>query len=138
MHSDSNQNWKKHTSNQKPLIAIIDDDRDNLLLASCVVESMGMDYVITNDSEQCLSLVRELLPDIILLDIVMPNMNGIEIASILKQDRHCAQIAIIAVTGLTKPEDKERLIAAGFDDYLSKPYLIEELEAKIYGLLKYS
>ena len=115
----------------KPLILIVDNDSDNLLFASCVVESMEMRYAVVDDSEKCLDLVYKLLPNLILLDIVMPKINGLEIARIIKQDENVANIPVIAVTGLTKAEDKHELLAAGFDDYICKPYLIEELEAKI-------
>ena len=120
----------------KPLILIVDNDSDNLLFASCVVESMEMRYAVVDDSEKCLDLVYKLSPDLILLDIVMPKVNGLEIARIIRQDKNIANIPVIAVTGLTKAEDKHELIAAGFDDYICKPYLIEELEAKIAIYLK--
>ncbi|PSB06003.1 response regulator [Pleurocapsa sp. CCALA 161] len=137
MHSNSDKIFNRSLEDYQPLILIVDNDNDNLLLASYIVESMGFDYVVTDDSEKCLSLAAELLPDIILLDIVMPKMNGLEIINLIKQDLSLAHISIIAVTGLTKAEDLDRLITAGFDDYLCKPYLIEELEGKIYSLLNY-
>ena len=94
-----------------------------------------MRYIVTDKSEECLQLVEESLPDIILLDIVMPNVNGLEITKIIKKNHKFAHIPIIAVTGLTKAEDKNQIIAVGCDDYLIKPYLIEQLEAKIYRFL---
>ncbi|MEO0013300.1 MAG: hypothetical protein RLZZ535_1689 [Cyanobacteriota bacterium] len=135
MHSNSQKTFDKSSDNYQPLILIVDNDNDNLLFASYIIESMGLNYVVTDDSEQCLNLVAELLPDIILLDIVMPKLSGLEIVSLIKQDESLAHISLIAVTGLTKAEDREDLILAGFDDYLCKPYLIEELEGKIYSLL---
>jgi CheY-like chemotaxis protein len=135
MHSNSNRTFDKSSDNYQPLILIVDNDNDNLLFASYIIESMGLNYVVTDDSEKCLNLIAELLPDIILLDIVMPKLNGLEIVNLIKQDQSLAHISLIAVTGLTKAEDREELILAGFDDYLCKPYLIEELEGKIYRLL---
>jgi CheY-like chemotaxis protein len=135
MHSNSNRTFDKSSDNYQPLILIVDNDNDNLLFASYIIESMGLNYVVTDDSEKCLNLIAELLPDIILLDIVMPKLNGLEIVNLIKQDQSLAHISLIAVTGLTKAEDREALILAGFDDYLCKPYLIEELEGKIYRLL---
>lgn len=119
----------------RPLILIVDNDLDNLLFASCVIESLEIRCVVTDDSRKCLPLVRELLPDLILLDIVMPEIDGLEIARILKQSQKLANIPIIAVTGLTRPEDLERIAEAGCDACLAKPYLIEELEAKIWQFL---
>ena len=97
-----------------------------------------MRYVVTDDSEECLNLVNKLLPDIILLDIVMPKLNGLEITRIIKRNRNICHIPIIAVTGLTRLQDKNKLFEAGCDDYLCKPYLISELESKVRGGLKYA
>jgi CheY-like chemotaxis protein len=63
---------------------------------------------------------------------------GLEITRQIKQNPRLASIPIIAVTGLTRPEDINQMTAAGCDDYLRKPYLIEELESKIYSYLKLS
>lgn len=128
-------NLKEKVKNYQPLVLIVDNDRDNLLLASCIVKLLGMRYVVTDKSEECLQLIEEFLPDLILLDIVMPNVNGLEIAQIIKENPQFAYIPIIAVTGLAKTEEKSQIIAMGCDDYLIKPYLIEQLEAKIYRFL---
>ncbi len=136
MASNSNQNYNQQSGKYKPLILIVDNDQDNLLLASCVIESMGMNYIATDDSTGCLYLVKKVLPDLILLDIVMPKMSGLDIITILKQDEKLSSIITVAVTGLTRTDDKNKLILAGFDDYLSKPYLIEDLEAMLYRLLQ--
>ena len=131
---DRELNYKPESS--KPLVLIVDDDRDNLLFASYIVESMALSYEVTDQGEQCFSLVKELMPDIILLDIVMPRIDGITIAQKLKQEESLAHIPIIAVTGLTNLKDKKKLVAAKFDDYLCKPYLIEELETKLKFFLQ--
>ena len=138
MYSTLKKNFGKQPENHQPLVLIVDDDRDNLLLASCVIESMAMKYVVTNDSEECLRLIYKLLPDIILLDVVMPKINGLEITRIIKQDKKTSHIPIIAVTGLTKAEDKNQLLEGGFNGYICKPYLIEELESKVKSYLKCS
>ena len=122
---------------KQPLILIVDDHKDNLLFARYVIESLGMRSAITDNSEKCLKLVKILLPDLILLDIVMPGLSGIEITRIIRQDSQTCHIPIIAVTGLTRPKDTSKIIEVGFNDYLIKPYLIEELEFKIYSYLKH-
>jgi CheY-like chemotaxis protein len=138
MHPNSNKFFDKSLKDYQPLILIVDNDNDNLLFASCIIEAMGFSYVVTDDSEKCLKLIDELSPDVVLLDIVMPKVSGLEIVSQIKQDPTLSHISLIAVTGLTKVEDRERLLREGFDDYLCKPYLIEELESKIYRLLNSS
>ncbi len=137
MHSDLKKNSISHCQHKyKPLILIVDNDRDNLLVASCVIDGMGMNYSVVDAPEHSLGLAREILPDIVLLDIVMPKISGLEIARAIRRDPTIAHISIVAVTGLTLPEYKTELIDAGCDDYLCKPYLIEELEFKIYSNLK--
>ena len=135
MPSNIHKNSEKQRPQDQPLILIVDNDHDNILFASCIIDSLGMRYVFTDDSEECLNLVHQLLPDIILLDIVMPKIDGLEIIRLLKQDRNLSHIPIIAVTGLTRTQDKDRLSKAGCDEYLSKPYMIEELESKIFSCL---
>lgn len=130
------KNCENRSEKDKPLVIVIDNDIDNLLFASYAIESFGMNCVFINKSEECLKLVNSLLPDIILLDIVMPKVNGLEITRIIKQDTNTAHIPIIAVTGLTRDKEKREIMAAGCDDYLLKPYLIEELEAKVFSHLK--
>ncbi|HHP7232294.1 MAG TPA: PleD family two-component system response regulator [Xenococcaceae cyanobacterium] len=136
MHSKSPKNRNKSRKANQPSILVVDNDRDNLLLASCIIEALGMQCVVTDDSEECFNLVNQLLPDVILLDIVMPKLNGLEITRKLKQNCHICNIPVIAVTGLTRPQDTSKIIEAGCDDYICKPYLIEELEAKIDRCLK--
>ena len=138
MHSTNKKKFEKQYKSFEPLILIVDDNYDNLLFASCVIKSLGMHYTVTDDSEKCLNLVSKLLPDLILLDIVMPKIDGLEITRRIKQDRNMRHIPIIAVTGLTRIEDISKIMEAGCDEYISKPYFIEDLESKIYGCLKCS
>jgi CheY-like chemotaxis protein len=79
MHYNSNETFDKSLKDYQPLILIVDNDKDNLLFASCIIESMGFNYMVTDDSEKCLKLIDDLSPDIILLDIVMPKVSGLEI-----------------------------------------------------------
>lgn len=130
------QKIEKQFKGSRPLVLIVDNDPDNLLFVSCVVESLGMRYAVTNDSEKCLDLVEELSPNLMLLDIVMPVVDGLEITRVIKNNLTTTDIPIIAVTGLTRLEDKHKIFEAGCNDYLAKPYLIEELESKIYSYIK--
>ena len=124
-----------YSAPDRPLVLVVDNDRDNLLFASYIIESMGLKYSVLDDGEKCLDLVYDLLPDIILLDIVMPKISGLEIARTIRQDKNIAHTPLVAVTGLTQAKYKTELVNAGFDDYLCKPYLIEELESRIHERL---
>ncbi|MGK7950107.1 MAG: response regulator [Xenococcaceae cyanobacterium] len=137
MHLKFQKSFENQSKSGQPLVLIVDDNRDNLLLASCVIESMGMHYVVTDDSEECLNLVNRLSPNLILLDIVMPRVDGFKIASTIKQNPNLSNIQLVAVTGLASSKDKQKIMEEGFDDYLCKPYLIEELESKVLNCLNY-
>jgi CheY-like chemotaxis protein len=105
-----------------------DDNDDSLSLLGYVLESLGCRFIGKTDSQEALLLVKEYLPDLILLDIVMPNLDGINFVNCLKQDRMTSNIPVIAVTALACPGDRDTILQAGFTDYISKPYLIDELE----------
>ncbi|MGK7935125.1 MAG: PleD family two-component system response regulator, partial [Xenococcaceae cyanobacterium] len=96
MYSKLNKIIEKQSEPYRPLILVVDNDYDNLLLASYVVESLGMAFIFTDKSEECLNLIDKLSPDLVLLDIVMPKINGLELARLIKQDRNIAHIPIIA------------------------------------------
>lgn len=114
-----------------PLILVVDDDRDNLFLNANVVKFLNFKYIVAANAKNALDLAMDKGPDLILLDIVMPELDGLAITRLLKACPITSYIPIIAVTGLTLPKHKSEIENAGCDDYISKPFLIEELEAKI-------
>lgn len=120
-----------------PLILVVDNDRDNLLLASYIIDDLGINCITLEDSQQCLTKIEELIPDLILLDIVMPRISGIEIIKQIRRNKAIANIKVIAVTGLTRAEDRAKLTEAGFNAYLGKPYSLEALETLICRLLNH-
>lgn len=118
-------------STGKPIILAVDDDNDNLVLLQYVLELFDCATICEADSRVALSYAKSHQPDLILLDIVLPNMNGIEFVQHIRRDAHTANIPVIAVTALARAEDREQLLAAGFNGYISKPYMLDELEAVI-------
>jgi CheY-like chemotaxis protein len=88
------------------------------------------------DGLSAVSLARTYQPDLILLDIVLPYMDGIEVISILRKDSITKTIPVIAVTALAIAQVRDRLLEAGFDDYVSKPYMLEDIEAKVQRYLR--
>jgi two-component system, cell cycle response regulator DivK len=116
----------------KPIILAVDDDDDNLVLVSLAVEQLfDCSLVTAVDGETALSLAHIYQPDLILLDIRLHDLNGLEVVRRLKQHPDTQIIPIIAVTALAKREERTSIFAAGCDDYLSKPYMLEDLEAVI-------
>lgn len=120
---------------QPPLILVVEDNEDNLLLMSYVLDSLGCKLIGQKDSSKTLLVAKEYQPDLILLDILLPGQSGMDLVRELKREPLTTNITAIAVTALASSEDKERILAAGFDDYISKPYMIDQLETMIRGYL---
>ena len=114
-----------------PQVLVVDDDRDNLLFIGYALNLLGIKHLASQSSKVALDLAMDKLPDLILLDMVMPERDGINIARTLRKNPLTNHIPIIAVTGLTLVEHRTAIAAAGCDDYISKPLLIDELEAKV-------
>lgn len=123
---------------QHPLVLVVEDNSDNLLLLSYALDTFGCRYLGESDSRSALQLVKECQPDLILLDILMPNLDGIGFLTQLKQDPSMQAIPVIAVTALVGMDERQRLLDAGFTDYLSKPYMLDDLEALIHQHLRRS
>ncbi|BAY08872.1 response regulator [Calothrix sp. NIES-2098] len=127
-------NEEKRNS-QQPLILAVEDHDDNLALIGYALESFGCGFICQTDSINTLVVAKEYQPDLIMLDILLPSLNGIEVVRYLKQDPLTCKIPVVAVTALASKQDKERIFEAGFDGYLNKPYMIDELEIMIRRLL---
>ncbi|MDY6783383.1 MAG: response regulator [Cyanobacteriota bacterium] len=121
---------------QAPLVLAVDDDEDSLVLLAGVLEILGWSCVTAGDGETALAQVKLHRPDLILLDIVLPDVNGLELLSQLKQVCPTHSTIAIAVTGLALAEEREKIQQAGFDDYICKPYLLTDLEALLWKHLK--
>ena len=118
-----------------PLVLVVDDNEDNVLYACGSLDLFEYQYIVAHNSHSALDLARDKLPDLILMDIVMPKVDGISLTRILKSNLNTSRIPVIAVTGLALLHQKEYILNSGFDDYLCKPYLIEELESKLASFL---
>jgi CheY-like chemotaxis protein len=119
------------TTATKPLILAVDDDEDNLLLLAYALEPLGCSLLTAVDGLMGLSLARTYQPDLILLDILLPYMDGGEVVSQIRKDPKIQTVPIIAVTALANAQDRERLLRAGCNDYLSKPYMLDDIEAAV-------
>ena len=123
------------TGLQRPLILAVDDEADDLLLITQTLEVFGYAFITATDGLTALQQAQEHHPDLILLDIILRGLSGLEVAQELKQNPRTCNIPIIAVTVLARAEDQAQILAAGCDDYISKPYTLEDLEERLGNYL---
>ncbi len=126
-----NQQTSESKSRDKPLILAADNNEDNLLLIDYIAKVKNCQSVFANSGEQVLLLAKQLLPNLISIEIMLEDMSGLEVIRHLKEDPMTQNIPIVAVTSFASVEKQKMIYKAGCDAYLTKPYLFEDLEAKI-------
>lgn len=113
----------------KPLILAVECDEDNRVLLSYALELFEYPFIIAADRQEAFSLACEARPDLILLEAILPTLaDGLELVRQLKRHEQTRNIPIVAVTAIAIPHDRERILAAGCDGFLAKPYLLEQLQ----------
>lgn len=122
----------KSTLIKQPIILAVDDDEDNLLLLTEALKPISSSIITALNGEMAVTLAQDYQPDLILLDVMLPDFNGMEVVRRLKNNPQTMLIRVIAVTALAREEDRQNFILAGCDDYISKPYMLDELETVIY------
>lgn len=116
-------------------ILIIEDNPANMKLVSLLLNNVGHTLLCATDAETGLTLTRTHRPDLILMDIQLPGMDGLAATALLKQDPDTAAIPIIALTAMAMKEDQEKTRVAGCDAYIAKPLRYKELYETINTLL---
>ncbi|PZO38291.1 MAG: hypothetical protein DCF19_16560 [Pseudanabaena frigida] len=119
-----------------PLILLAEDNEANIQTFTSYLTAINYRIVIARDGEEAVAKAKEHSPDIILMDIQMPKMDGLEAIRLIRTDKKIAAIPIIALTALAMEGDRERCLDAGANDYLSKPIKFRQLNAKIQQILK--
>src|SRR3990170_3167969 len=116
-------------------ILIVDDDTDTLRLVGLMFERQGYEVISASSGSQALSMARDLQPDLILLDIMMPDIDGYKVTRQLREDPQTTSLPIIMFTAKTQIDDKLLGFEVGADDYLTKPTQPRELTAHIKAVL---
>ena len=119
-------------------ILLVDDDMDTLRLVGLMLQRQGYEVRVASNGQQALGMVQAEMPDLILLDIMMPEMDGYEVARRLRSDPATSEIPIIMFTAKTQVDDKVMGFEAGADDYLTKPTQPRELFAHMKAVLSRS
>ncbi|MEA5620314.1 PAS domain S-box protein [Cronbergia sp. UHCC 0137] len=123
------------TAVQTPLILLAEDNESNILTISSYLEAKGYRLILANNGQEAIALTKSQSPDVILMDIQMPGMDGLEAIKQIRLDQKFVNIPIIALTALAMRGDRERCLAAGANDYLTKPVSLKELATIIKQLL---
>jgi DNA-binding NarL/FixJ family response regulator len=120
-----------HNSRPPEIALVVDDSPDTLKMLTDALEDAGMTVLVAVDGEQALSMVEKVSPDVILMDAVMPGMDGFETCRRLKAKESVTHVPVIFMTGLSETEDVVHGLEAGGVDYVTKPIVIEEMLARI-------
>ena len=104
-----------------PTVLVVEDNPTNMQLSTFLLESAEYHVVAATNAETGLTLARECHPDLILMDIQLPGMDGLQATALLKADASTRNIPVIALTALAMKGDEERIRAAGCDGYIAKP-----------------
>src|SRR5712691_5755734 len=120
---------------ERPVILIADDNDDVLLLLKSYLRSLDCDVLVAKDGEEALAIAQKRLPDVVLLDVMMPRRSGWEVCQALKAIQRTSQIAVVLVTGRGDVKDRLTGLQLGADDYLVKPFNRDEVVKRIGALL---
>jgi len=117
-------------------ILIVEDNENNRSLFRDILTFHGYEVTVATDGQEGVDMARTLAPDLVLMDIQMPGMDGLSAGIILKGDPATSGLKIVALTSFAMRGDREKILAAGFDGYLSKPINTRELPVLVKGWLE--
>jgi two-component system cell cycle response regulator len=123
-------------ASKKPQILIADDRPSSRELLRLVLERAGYDVTEAEDGERALTQAREGNPDLILLDLQMPGLDGYGVLAALRAEARFAQVPVLALTASAMRGDREKILEAGFTDYLAKPAAPELVRETVARVLK--
>ena len=118
------------------IVLVVDDSLTIRMQVKNMLEAEGYRVMLAKDGEACLDLLKENIPDIILLDIVMPGINGLDVCKIIKENDQLKDIPVLMLTHVSDAANKIAGLKAGANDYVTKPFSIEELNVRISSILQ--
>ncbi len=121
--------------NQSALILLVEDDQVNILTFSAFLKVKGYCFIVAKDGQTAIDLVKTHHPDLVLMDIQMPGMDGLEAIKQIRLEPKLRKIPIIALTALAMKGDRDRCLAAGANEYITKPVKLQQLETQIQQFL---
>ena len=127
--------FPREKGSTKKRVMVVDDDPDALALMENILTDDGFDLIKVSNATEVGLKAAQLSPDLILLDFLMPEINGFEVCKALRDNELTRSTPIMAVTCLTKESDIERIFECGADEYLPKPFRVEQLLEKVHELI---
>ncbi|MFA6356012.1 MAG: response regulator [Candidatus Omnitrophota bacterium] len=124
-------NNKMMTSGDKKTVMVVEDEPLNMRLTVDLLEMNGFNVLSCIDGSSAVETLKQAVPDLILLDINLPKMNGFEVRKKIREDSRLDKVKVIALSASVMREDEERVRAAGFDDFIPKPIDTKGLIKKI-------
>jgi len=117
------------------LVVLVEDNPKNMKLLRDVLSHAGYKVVEASNAEDGIALAQDRTPNLILMDVQLPGMDGLEAVKILKHDVRTATLPVIAVTAFAMKDDRERALDAGFDGYLEKPISVRALREEVQNFI---
>ena len=117
-------------------ILIVEDIPGLIHILQLEVQRLGYETILASNGKESVEMAIAQLPNLIMMDIMMPEMDGLEAARLIRENPKTRSIPIIAVTALSSRKDKKKCLESGCDDYLSKPFTASQLSSSITRLLK--
>jgi CheY-like chemotaxis protein len=108
-------------------ILVVDDNEVNLRLLTAVLKTRGYGLIEARSGEVAVTAITDQQPALVLMDVQMPGMSGLDVARIVRATPDHGDLPLIAITAMAMKGDREEILAAGFNDYLAKPYKMAEL-----------
>lgn len=122
-------------SDRPPLVLVADDDPDIRSLVTLRLERSGYEVIAAGDGEQALAAALERAPDLALLDVMMPKLDGYEVTERLRREEATRHLPVILLTARVQETDIARGVEAGADDYVKKPFSTTELRDRVQAVL---
>lgn len=120
----------------KPVILVVDDEKDITEIVTYNLQKEGFQVQTCADGESALAKCRSILPDLVVLDVMLPGMDGVEVCRALRRDERTASIPVVLLTAKNEESDVVLGLGVGADDYVGKPFSVKELVARIRALLR--